>query len=302
MSHSPSLHHPHAPYILPSSESANEATLPALGHAVSGSIGSAIANLAVYPLDVVVKRLQAQKALSRRPESRIERDKRLERERLERDREEELLAFSLSGNEEELEKERLRKDRKWKKEKERRDRKEKGKGMVFHDDITNGRVHPLGRYTSEDGGIRAGTESAISTGTGMGVYSAGSIMADGGLAESVTAQILEDKARGKFQNSDYETHDEPDTRGHDQPTINGNLEEPEFKRRPRFKTIEGYEEYEGYYEEGDEVEVDENYKGVIDAFGKIMEKEGVRGFYTGVVEDTVNTTVNGLWYFATCKL
>lgn len=301
MSHSPNLHPPHSSDILPNSETAKEATLPTLGHAVSGSIGSAIANIAVYPLDVVVKRLQAQKALSRRPESRIERDKRLERERLERDREEELLAFSLSGNEEELEKERLRKDRKWKKEKERRDRKEKGKGMVFHDDITNGRVHSLGRYASEDGGLRAGTESTIPTGTGLGVYSAGSIMADGGLAESVTMQILEDKARGKFQNSDYETHDEPDPHVHDRPNINGNLEEPEVKRRPRFK-VEGYEEYEGYFEEGDEVEVDENYKGVIDAFGKILEKEGMRGFYTGVVEDTVNTTVNGLWYFATCKL
>lgn len=296
MSHPPYHHRPHASDILPSSETTNEAALPALGHAVSGSISSAIASLAIYPLDVVVKRLQAQKALSRRPESRIERDKRLERERLDRAKEDELLAF---GNEEELEKEQLRKDRRSRREKEKRDRKEKGKGMVFNGDITNGRAHPLGRHASEDGGLRAGTESAIPTGTGLGVYSA---VAGGRLAESVTQQILEDKAQGRFEDSDYETHGEPDPHGHDQPIINGILEETEFKRRPRFKTVEGYEGYEGYYEEGDEVEVDENYKGVIDAFGKIMEKEGVRGFYTGVVEDTVNTTVNGLWYFATCKL
>ncbi|KAK8176784.1 mitochondrial carrier domain-containing protein [Phyllosticta citribraziliensis] len=34
--------------------------LPALGHATSGAIGSAIANLLIYPLDVVITRLQVQ--------------------------------------------------------------------------------------------------------------------------------------------------------------------------------------------------------------------------------------------------
>ncbi|KAI5787040.1 mitochondrial carrier domain-containing protein, partial [Peziza echinospora] len=56
---------------------------------------------------------------------------------------------------------------------------------------------------------------------------------------------------------------------------------------------------QGHYEEGDEVEAEENYEGIADAFEKIFEKEGVRGLYAGVVEDTVNTIGSGFWYFAT---
>jgi len=270
--------------------------MPALGHAVSGSIGSAIANLAVYPLDVVVKRLHVQRALSRRPETKIERDKRLEREKLDRDREEELLAFSISGGSDAEERDRFK--RKWR---SKRDRREKGKGIVFdNEDITNG--HPLGAYGVEDRSQR-GEKLRVDTTTayaGVGAYSAGA----GSLADKVTQALLEDKARGKLLSSDYDTttHDEhPDSREYDRP-LNGIPEETEFKKRPRFKPMNGYEDLEGEYEEGDEVEEDENYKGVADAFGKIFEKEGVKGFYTGVVEDTVSTTVNGLWYFATCKL
>lgn len=37
--------------------------LPALGHAVAGSIGSAISNVAVYPLDLIITRLQVQRQL-----------------------------------------------------------------------------------------------------------------------------------------------------------------------------------------------------------------------------------------------
>ncbi|KFY04712.1 hypothetical protein V491_09275, partial [Pseudogymnoascus sp. VKM F-3775] len=35
--------------------------LPALGHAISGSTGTAISNLATYPLDLIIKRLQVQR-------------------------------------------------------------------------------------------------------------------------------------------------------------------------------------------------------------------------------------------------
>lgn len=277
---------------------------------MTGSIGSAIAHLAVYPLDVVVKRLQVQRALSRRPETKRERDRRIERERLELAKEEDLLAFSLSGDEEEKERERLR--RKWKKERERKERKEKGMGMLFEDPVVvNGdRQPPLDRYAAEDrhgrGAAKLRVDTTSTTGGRVGgAYGVGGLMTGGGLEEKVRIQLLDDRARGKVANSDYDTttHDEPDSRGRDRP-VNGVVnEDSEFnKRRPRFKPMDGYEELEGYYEEGDEVEYDENYKGVADAFEKIFEKEGVRGFYTGVVEDTVNTTMNGLWYFATCKL
>ena len=274
--------------------------LPALGQAFSGSVGSAIANIAVYPLEVVAKRLQVQRALSRRPETKRERDKRLERERLERDKEEELLAFSLDGDESDKEGQREKKERRLRREKEkerlreRRERKEKGRGMVF-DDITAGHSINLGgSYVPAEGNGKIGA--------GLKPYPVRSVMADGGLAEKVRNDLLrerENKARGK-PNSDYEFDDVDDD--HDRERGNGVLEETEFRKRPRFKIVEGYEQIEGYYEEGDEVETEENYKGVADAFEKIFEKEGIKGLYTGVVEDTVNTIGNGFWYFATCKL
>lgn len=250
-----------------------------------------------------MKRLQAQRALTRRPETKRDRDKRLEREKLERDKEEELLAFSISGDDyDEDDTERARIRRKWRNEKDRkeRDRREKGKGMVFeNDDITNGR--PVGTYEADDRNPRG--KLKLNTHTGMGAYGAGGVIGAGSLADKVRMQLLEDKARGKLLSSDYDTttHDEHPDSEYDHP-INGIREEIEIKKRPRFKPISGYEDLEGEFEEGDEVEEDENYKGVADAFGKIFEKEGVKGFYTGVVEDTVSTTVNGLWYFATCKL
>ena len=271
--------------------------MPALGHHVSGSIGSAIASLAVYPLDTVVKRLQVQRALSRRPETKIERDKRLEREKLERDKEEELLAFSINGDSDEDEWDRRRRPRS---SKDRKGRQEKGKGIVFdNEDITNG--HSQGTYVVEERSQRGGKLRVVTTTSYTGSYSAGGA---GSVADKVTQALLEEKARGKLHSSDYDTttHDEhPDSREYDRP-LNGIPEETEVKKRPRFKPMSGYEDLEGEYEEGDEVEEEENYKGVVDAFGKIFEKEGVKGFYTGVVEDTVSSTVNGLWYFATCKL
>ncbi|XMA20235.1 hypothetical protein WAI453_013026 [Rhynchosporium graminicola] len=41
----------------------NGPALPALGHALAGSTGTAIANLAIYPLDLVITRLQVQRSL-----------------------------------------------------------------------------------------------------------------------------------------------------------------------------------------------------------------------------------------------
>ncbi|KAI9799939.1 MAG: hypothetical protein M1825_004310 [Sarcosagium campestre] len=46
-----------------SSSTTGGPALPALGHAVAGSIGSAISNLAVFPLDLVITRLQVQRQL-----------------------------------------------------------------------------------------------------------------------------------------------------------------------------------------------------------------------------------------------
>ncbi|KAE8454259.1 hypothetical protein EG329_005184 [Mollisiaceae sp. DMI_Dod_QoI] len=46
-----------------SSPSPNGPALPALGHALAGSTGTAISNLAIYPLDLVITRLQVQRSL-----------------------------------------------------------------------------------------------------------------------------------------------------------------------------------------------------------------------------------------------
>ncbi|PQE14306.1 mitochondrial carrier protein [Rutstroemia sp. NJR-2017a BBW] len=46
------------------SSSAISTALPALGHALSGATGTAISNLCIYPLDLIITRLQVQRALS----------------------------------------------------------------------------------------------------------------------------------------------------------------------------------------------------------------------------------------------
>ncbi|KAM3070171.1 hypothetical protein ACMFMG_003790 [Clarireedia jacksonii] len=46
------------------SSSAVSTALPALGHALSGATGTAISNLCIYPLDLIITRLQVQRALS----------------------------------------------------------------------------------------------------------------------------------------------------------------------------------------------------------------------------------------------
>jgi hypothetical protein len=46
-----------------SHEPATGAALPALGHAIAGSTGTAISNLCIYPLDLIVTRLQVQRQL-----------------------------------------------------------------------------------------------------------------------------------------------------------------------------------------------------------------------------------------------
>lgn len=47
----------------PSSSALNGPALPALGHALAGSTGAAISNLAIYPLDLIITRLQVQRQL-----------------------------------------------------------------------------------------------------------------------------------------------------------------------------------------------------------------------------------------------
>ncbi|KAI9841018.1 MAG: hypothetical protein M1837_001048 [Sclerophora amabilis] len=44
--------------------------LPALGHALAGSIGSAISNIAVFPLDLIITRLQVQRQLRKKSSTR----------------------------------------------------------------------------------------------------------------------------------------------------------------------------------------------------------------------------------------
>ncbi|KAI9776251.1 MAG: hypothetical protein M1839_000485 [Geoglossum umbratile] len=50
----------------PSSTPTNPA-LPALGHALAGSIGTALSNTAVFPLDLIITRLQVQRLVSGKP-------------------------------------------------------------------------------------------------------------------------------------------------------------------------------------------------------------------------------------------
>ncbi|ESZ93532.1 hypothetical protein SBOR_6074 [Sclerotinia borealis F-4128] len=47
-----------------SSSSATSTALPALGHAISGATGTAISNLCIYPLDLIITRLQVQRTLA----------------------------------------------------------------------------------------------------------------------------------------------------------------------------------------------------------------------------------------------
>lgn len=52
--------------------------------------------------------------------------------------------------------------------------------------------------------------------------------------------------------------------------------------------------------ETEEYEYDQHYDGVIDCAKKIWEEEGLGGFYTGVVEETIGTLGSAFWYYATC--
>ena len=47
--------------------SSNGNALPALGHAIAGSVGSAISNVCTYPLDLIITRLQIQRQLQKDP-------------------------------------------------------------------------------------------------------------------------------------------------------------------------------------------------------------------------------------------
>ena len=47
------------------SSSSSSSALPALGHALSGATGSAVSNLATYPFDLIITRLQVQSALGK---------------------------------------------------------------------------------------------------------------------------------------------------------------------------------------------------------------------------------------------
>ncbi|KIW59484.1 hypothetical protein PV05_03931 [Exophiala xenobiotica] len=53
----------------PRSSSPNAALLEALGHAISGSIGASISNAALYPIDLIITRLQIQRQLRGKDQS-----------------------------------------------------------------------------------------------------------------------------------------------------------------------------------------------------------------------------------------
>ncbi|KAK5267263.1 hypothetical protein LTR99_006450 [Exophiala xenobiotica] len=53
----------------PRPSSSNTALLEALGHAISGSIGSSISNAALYPIDLIITRLQIQRQLRGKDQS-----------------------------------------------------------------------------------------------------------------------------------------------------------------------------------------------------------------------------------------
>jgi hypothetical protein len=55
------LYHQNREYSSPSIGPA----LPALGHALAGSTGTAISSFAIYPLDLIITRLQVQRSLRR---------------------------------------------------------------------------------------------------------------------------------------------------------------------------------------------------------------------------------------------
>ncbi|KAB8289789.1 hypothetical protein EYC80_010422 [Monilinia laxa] len=63
------IYHQH--HDTPSSTSTISTALPALGHAISGATGTAISNLCLYPLDLIITRLQVQRTLSNNSSSTI---------------------------------------------------------------------------------------------------------------------------------------------------------------------------------------------------------------------------------------
>jgi hypothetical protein len=68
-----------------------------------------------------------------------------------------------------------------------------------------------------------------------------------------------------------------------------------------YTTPDGVMVEEDWEETVEEYEYNQHYDGVIDCAKKIWEEEGLGGFYTGVVEETIGTLGSAFWYYATCK-
>lgn len=70
-----------------------------------------------------------------------------------------------------------------------------------------------------------------------------------------------------------------------------------------FTSTSGGGSYMGRTEwsQSEQVEMEGHYSGVIDAAQKIWAQEGLGGFYTGAVEETVGTMGSAFWYFAVCE-
>lgn len=61
------------------------------------------------------------------------------------------------------------------------------------------------------------------------------------------------------------------------------------------------EERVEWTETSEELELEGQYTGVIDAAQKIWAQEGLGGFYIGALEETVGTLGGAFWYFAVCE-
>ncbi|KAH0603403.1 uncharacterized protein H6S33_007725 [Morchella sextelata] len=66
-----------------------------------------------------------------------------------------------------------------------------------------------------------------------------------------------------------------------------------------YTTPDGVMVEEDWEETVEEYEYNQHYDGVIDCAKKIWEEEGLGGFYTGVVEETIGTLGSAFWYYAT---
>lgn len=197
--------HKYGKNINPHQHRLGENAVPALVQAFSGAIGASIANLAVHPLDLIIKRLQVQRQIEMRLRGRGARG---------------------SAN------------------------------------------SPPARHVSHTFGGQSNVGYTLGGQSSSGAHSPVHVVLG---------------AEEKIMRTD-EDGDRSYTYGHTTTTTTN--------------TSSGFMGQESYSEE---IEMEGHYSGVIDAAQKIWAQEGLGGFYTGVVEETVGTLGSAFWYFAVCE-